>query len=72
MYVCVKREKERETDDGSSAAAVFRAGDAPWTESGEELSEEACLTPPETTQATGAESRDWMPDCLAAHYALMP
>ncbi|KAK5902568.1 hypothetical protein CesoFtcFv8_007810 [Champsocephalus esox] len=46
-----------------------RAGDAPWMESSERQSEEACLPPPETTQATGAESLYWMQDCLAVHYA---
>lgn len=51
---------------------LFRAPDAPWTDSDVKLSEEACFAPPETTQATGAETLDWMQDCLATHYALMP
>ncbi len=72
VRACVRAEEGSSAAAGVQSRSGFRAGDAPWMESGEKLSEEACLTPPETTQATGAESLDWMQDCLAVHYALMP
>lgn len=63
----------RQKSDAFSAAAVFRAGEAPRTESCVKRSEEeACLTPSEPTLTTGARSLGWMQDCLAARNALMP
>jgi len=62
----------------SAAAGVSRADVASEPEMrhgwrAAEGREDACVAPPETTQpTTGAESRDWMQDCLAVHCALMP
>ncbi|CAB1450791.1 unnamed protein product [Pleuronectes platessa] len=39
---------------------ALRDGDAPRTERGARLSEEEASNPPETTQAAGAHTPDWM------------
>lgn len=68
VCICVRQES-----DAFGAAAVFRAGEAPWTEGCVKRSEEeACLTPSEPTLTTRAQSLGWMQDCLAARNALMP